>query len=86
MITACAVQAHENPYPPPQSDPGPSSRLRRWYEINWPPIAGMTSYVLAVGLLAADLITDWTVSSSALPGYAALLAAGTAGAVLGRRP
>lgn len=75
---------HASPYPPTPPGP-PSSRFRRWYDANWPPIAGMTSYVLAVSLLAADLAADWTVSGNALPGYAALVAAGTAGTVLGRK-
>lgn len=80
--------SHENPYPPaaPSSAEGPpSSRFRRWYDANWPPIAGMTSYVAFVALMAADLINDWSVRGEALPGYAALLAAGTAGTVLGRK-
>jgi hypothetical protein len=83
VIALCAAARHDNPYPPAVEPP--TSRFRRWYDVNWPPIAGMTSYVLAVVLLTADLAQDWAVSSSALPGYAALVAAGTAGTVFGAR-
>lgn len=75
---------HPNPYPPAEPAP-PSSRFRRWYDANWPPIAGMTSWFLGVGLLAADLVADFSVRPEALPGYGALLAAGAAGTMLGRR-
>jgi hypothetical protein len=45
----------------------------------------MACGILALVLIAADLVGDWNVTGGAMPVYAALLAVATGGAVLGRK-
>lgn len=71
-------RGHASPYP---GAPGPPAWYRRW----WPVVTSVTSWVVALVLLATDLYQDWDVSPGAMPAYAALFAVGAAGGVLGRK-
>lgn len=48
-------------------------------------LLSMACGTLCLVLMTADLLKDWTITGGAMPGYAALLAVATGGAVLGRK-
>jgi hypothetical protein len=66
---------------PPGHNGGPLRLYRAW----WPALTSVTGWFGGIALVAADLLRDGALDGGAVPIYAALLAAGTGGALLGGR-